>query len=55
MWMPGHFMQQAVMVLIQMDLKPQLRGSMELLFDSRKRPTPGLNNVRWQEGSWNAQ
>lgn len=36
-------------------LKTSIAGSMELLFDSRKRPTPGLNNVRWQEGSWNAQ
>ncbi|EKF9799092.1 hypothetical protein O1D18_002685 [Vibrio cholerae] len=36
-------------------LKTSIAGSMELLFDSRKRPTLGLNSVRWQEGSWNAQ
>ncbi|MCD6722807.1 hypothetical protein LT012_05040 [Vibrio cholerae] len=36
-------------------LKASIAGSMELLFDSSKRPTTGLNNIRWQEGSWNAQ
>ncbi|EOX1770524.1 hypothetical protein ACPD1E_002287 [Vibrio cholerae] len=32
-----------------------IAGSMDLTFDSRKRPTPTLNNIQWQEGSWNAQ
>ncbi|EGQ9965920.1 hypothetical protein [Vibrio cholerae] len=32
-----------------------IAGSMNLTFDSRKRPTSNLNNIQWQEGSWNAQ
>ncbi|MGL4828506.1 MAG: hypothetical protein ACRCXG_04305 [Vibrio sp.] len=36
-------------------LKTSIAGSMELLFDSSKRPTTGRNNVRWREGSWNVQ
>ncbi|HHX8485832.1 TPA: hypothetical protein ACVO3E_002414 [Vibrio diabolicus] len=36
-------------------LKTSIAGSMELLFDSSKRPTTRRNDVRWQEGSWNAK
>ncbi|MBE3653297.1 hypothetical protein [Vibrio navarrensis] len=32
-----------------------IAGSMNLTFDSRKRPTSISNNIQWQEGSWNAQ
>ena len=32
-----------------------IAASMKLQFDSRKRPTTGLNDIQWQEGSWNAQ
>ncbi|MBG0755975.1 hypothetical protein [Vibrio cidicii] len=31
-----------------------IAGSMNLTFDSRKRPTSISNNIQWQEGSWNA-
>ncbi|MGL4224567.1 MAG: hypothetical protein ACRCSE_05435 [Vibrio sp.] len=32
-----------------------IAGAMELSFNSSKRPTSGLNNIRWQQGSWYAQ
>ncbi|MGL6170516.1 MAG: hypothetical protein ACRC1S_01265 [Vibrio sp.] len=32
-----------------------IAGAMELSFNSSKRPTSGLNNIRWQKGSWYAQ
>ncbi|QIL86052.1 hypothetical protein G7083_09470 [Vibrio sp. HDW18] len=36
-------------------LKASIAGSMTLSFDSSKRPTSSLNNIRWQQGSWYAQ